>query len=258
MKCVEYELVGDIRNDGQWKCVVGALFSVRAQRLSDERQLELDADAQARISSDIDQQLQATTFIIAAFTNKQPNRDQSRTVDFPEERTLHFKQAFRVSPATLRFLVESCRCLLERESTSIREATSLEKRVAVCLYRLYSCAEDRTIAHLFGIGRSSVNMLYKDFCNAVIQKLEDDWLRMVRSDEMTTHMREFLAVFGFPHAVGALDGCHFPASPPKEHATDYHNYRGDIVEATGTVAFTVHMLRFASVVTKVEETVVVT
>ncbi|XP_042148098.1 uncharacterized protein LOC121836876, partial [Ixodes scapularis] len=138
----------------------------------------------------------------------------------------HFKQAFRVSPATFRFLVELCRCLLERERTNMGEPISLEKRVAVGLYRLCLSAEDRTIAHVFGIGRSIVNMLYKDFCDAVIQKLENVWLRMVRSDEMTAHMREFFGVFGFPHAVGALDGCHFPVSPPKEHATDYHNYKG--------------------------------
>ncbi|KAM7285570.1 hypothetical protein ISCGN_032468, partial [Ixodes scapularis] len=66
MKCVEDDLEGDIRDVGQWKRMVGALFSVRAQRLSDKRQLDLDADAQTRISSDIDQQLQANAFTIAA------------------------------------------------------------------------------------------------------------------------------------------------------------------------------------------------
>ncbi|CAN7990023.1 unnamed protein product [Ixodes pacificus] len=108
----------------------------------------------------------------------------------------------------------------------MREPISLEERVAVGLYRLCSSAENRTIAHLFGIGRSSVNMLYKDFCDTVIQKLEDDWLRMVRSDERTAHMREFFAVFGFPHSVGSLDGCHFPMSPLEEHATDHHSFKG--------------------------------
>ncbi|KAG0418542.1 hypothetical protein HPB47_004778 [Ixodes persulcatus] len=69
-------------------------------------------------------------------------------------------------------------------------------------------------------------MLYKDFCDTVIQKLEDVWFRMVRSDEMTTHMSEFFAVFGFPHSDGSLDGCHFPVSSLKEHATDYHSFKG--------------------------------
>ncbi|KAM7304003.1 uncharacterized protein ISCGN_013903 [Ixodes scapularis] len=134
----------------------------------------------------------------------------------------------RAALMTGRSLVESCRCLLERERTGIKEPIFLEERVAVGLYRLCSRAEDRRIAHLFGIGRSSVNMLYKDFCDTVIQKLEDDWLRMARSDEMTARMGELFAVFGFPHSVGALDGCHFPVSPPKEHAADYHSFKGKI------------------------------
>ncbi|KAH6936453.1 hypothetical protein HPB50_017562 [Hyalomma asiaticum] len=43
---------------------------------------------------------------------------------------------------------------------------------------------------------------------------------------MPTHIKEFQAVCGFPQGVGALDGCHIPVSPPKEHATDYYNYKG--------------------------------
>ncbi|KAG0443322.1 hypothetical protein HPB47_015045 [Ixodes persulcatus] len=140
----------------QWKRVEGTLFCVRAQRLFEERQLELGVDAQARISSDLEQQLQANASTIAALiTDTLPaiNRE--------------------------RFLVKSCRCLLERETTIMREPISIETRVAVGLYRLCSSAEDRTIAHLFGIGRSTVNVMYKDFCNAIIEKLEGDWLRML-------------------------------------------------------------------------------
>ncbi|XP_037572065.2 uncharacterized protein LOC119454136 [Dermacentor silvarum] len=43
---------------------------------------------------------------------------------------------------------------------------------------------------------------------------------------MDDHVREFFAVTGFPQAVGALDGCHFAISPPKEHAADCYNYKG--------------------------------
>ncbi|XP_049522640.1 putative nuclease HARBI1 [Dermacentor silvarum] len=64
------------------------------------------------------------------------------------------------------------------------------------------------------------------FCTAVIEQLEGQWLCMVRRNDMPDHVREFFAVTGFPQAVGALDGCHFPVSPPKEHATDYYNYKG--------------------------------
>ncbi|CAN8016086.1 unnamed protein product, partial [Ixodes persulcatus] len=212
-------------------------FCVRAQRLFEERQLELGVDAQARISSDLEQQLQANASTIAALiTDTLPAINRERWAFQRNERwfedtlphlgEFHFRQAFCVSPATFRFLVKSCRCLLERETTIMREPISIETRVAVGLYRLCSSAEDRTIAHLFGIGRSTVNVMYKDFCNAIIEKLEGDWLRMVCADDMSAHMREFFAVFGFPQAVGALDGCHFPISLPKEHATVYYNYKG--------------------------------
>ncbi|KAG0426243.1 hypothetical protein HPB47_026630 [Ixodes persulcatus] len=120
MECVEDELEGDIRDVEQWKRVVGALFLVRAQRLSDERQL---ADAHARYSSDIDQQLQAIAFTIAALMT-----DNLRVISrerwtfqrnerwfedtLPHLGEFHFKQAFCVSPTTFGFLMESCRCLL--------------------------------------------------------------------------------------------------------------------------------------------------
>ncbi|KAH7982267.1 hypothetical protein HPB52_003556 [Rhipicephalus sanguineus] len=99
----------------------------------------------------------------------------------------------------------------------------MEKRVAIGLYRLCSSAEDRTIAHLFGVGRSTVNVVWRQFSTAVGQQLESQWLCMVRRAGMADHAREFFAVTGFPQAVGALDGCHFPVSPPKKHETGYYN-----------------------------------
>ncbi|XP_049271370.1 uncharacterized protein LOC125758348 [Rhipicephalus sanguineus] len=45
-------------------------------------------------------------------------------------------------------------------------------------------------------------------------------------DEMARHIHEFEAVGVFRQGVGALDGYHFPISPPKKNATDYYNYKG--------------------------------
>ncbi|KAL1480691.1 hypothetical protein MTO96_034685 [Rhipicephalus appendiculatus] len=107
---------------------------------------------------------------------------------------------------------------MQRETTNMREAVSVQKRVAVALYKLCSSAEDRTVANLFDLGRSTVNTIYREFCDIVVEALEDQWVRMLAADDMTDHIREFYAVTGFPQAVGALDGCHFPVSPPKENA----------------------------------------
>ncbi|KAH8026999.1 hypothetical protein HPB51_001314 [Rhipicephalus microplus] len=102
----------------------------------------------------------------------------------------------------------------------MREAITPEKRVGIALYKLCSSAEDRTVANLFGVGRSTVNTLYRQFCEAVVAVLEHEWMKMVTAEETARHIQEFEAVTGFGQGVGALDRCHFPISPPKEHATD--------------------------------------
>ncbi|XP_040072297.2 protein ALP1-like [Ixodes scapularis] len=49
---------------------------------------------------------------------------------------------------------------------------------------------------------------------------------MVGAAELAEHVRDFEATLDFPQAIGALDGCHFPVSPPQADATDYRNYKG--------------------------------
>lgn len=137
-----------------------------------------------------------------------------------------FRQSFRVSSQTFRYIVESCRPLLEREDTVMRPVISVEKLVAVSLYKLCSSAEDRSIANLFALGRSTVNTLHREFCDAVVELLEEKWVKMPTADSMADHMTAFNAVCDFPQVVGALDGCHVLVSPPKEFAVDYYNYKG--------------------------------
>ncbi|XP_042149020.1 protein ALP1-like [Ixodes scapularis] len=137
-----------------------------------------------------------------------------------------FKQAFRVRPATFRYLVDVCRPYMERQVTCMRETIAMEKRVGVALFKLCSTAEDRTVATLFGIGRSTVNELYREFCETIVAVLEPEWVKLMTPKELPEHIREFQAALEFPQGVGALDGCHFPVSPPQENASDYHNYKG--------------------------------
>lgn len=89
----------------------------------------------------------------------------------PQYREDDFKQQFRVMRATFRFLVESLRPLLERQETGIRDCIAVEKVVSTGLYKLCSTAEGRSVAHIFGEGRSTVNGIYREFCKAVIAVL---------------------------------------------------------------------------------------
>lgn len=108
----------------------------------------------------------------------------------------------------------------------MRRAVPLDKRVAVGLYRLASSAEERTIANAFGLGRSTVNTIFREFCAVVRRELGPKFIRFPTQNELAEHLRQFTAVTGFPQGVGALDGCHIEVCPAEEHAADYINYKG--------------------------------
>lgn len=107
----------------------------------------------------------------------------------------------------------------------MRACIPLHKRVAISLYRLATSAEERTVAHLFGVSRSSVNLIFREFCDVVVNVLEPQIVRFPSLNNVRDHVRQFEACTGFPLGLGAMDGCHIKVSPPKENAQDY-NYKG--------------------------------
>ncbi|KAH7982259.1 hypothetical protein HPB52_003548 [Rhipicephalus sanguineus] len=88
---------------------------------------------------------------------------------------------------------------MKRQDTVMRKAISLDKRVAIALYRLATSAEERTVANLFGVSRSSVDLIFREFCGA---------LSPISLHAGNEHLRQFVAVTGFPQCVRALDVCH--------------------------------------------------
>ncbi|KAH9382057.1 hypothetical protein HPB48_008529 [Haemaphysalis longicornis] len=131
--------------------------------------LETDIDAAKARTDTLKRQLLLTSNMLTA----------SAFATLPQYSEDDFKQQLRVTRGTFRFLVESRRPLLERQETGIRDCIAVKKVVGVGLYKLCSTAEDRSVAHIFGVGRSTVNGIYREFCEAVIAVLEDELLRMM-------------------------------------------------------------------------------
>ncbi|KAL3192637.1 hypothetical protein MRX96_058858 [Rhipicephalus microplus] len=85
---------------------------------------------------------------------------------------------------------------MKKEDTIMRKAIPLDKRVAIALYRLATSAKTEQWRHAYPPARESKE-----------------------------HLRQFGAVTEFPQCLDALDGAHIKICPPKEHATDYYNYK---------------------------------
>ncbi|KAH7970680.1 hypothetical protein HPB49_013960 [Dermacentor silvarum] len=126
-----------------------------------------------------------------------------------------FKRAFRLTPASFRYTVDATRPLLERQNTNMREAIALDKRVAI-----------GSVTELFAVGRSTDDAAYRVLCEAIIHIMEAELIKIPAASSMAEYIREFTATLEFLQAMGSLDGCHFPVSPPKESVTDYRNYKG--------------------------------
>ena len=82
-----------------------------------------------------------------------------------------WKENLRMSRDTYRMLCDEFRPHIERQTTVFREAISVEARVAITIWRLATNEEYRTIASLFGVGRSTAGEIVLDTCDAIANHL---------------------------------------------------------------------------------------
>ena len=131
-----------------------------------------------------------------------------------------------MSRETFTYLCNQLRPRIERMNTRMRQAISVEKRVAVTLWTLATPAEYRTIGHLFGIARATVCTILHDTCEAIVEVLLKRYISFPTGNKLQQVIDGFESRWGVPQCVGAVDGCHIPVSPPALCHTDYYNRKG--------------------------------
>ena len=87
------------------------------------------------------------------------------------------------------------------QDTNFRKALTVEKRVAISLRCLATPCEYRTVAHLFGVARSTVCTIVHSTCQAIVNNLLRKYAKFPTGDK---------SKWGFPQCVGAIDGSHIP------------------------------------------------
>ena len=133
---------------------------------------------------------------------------------------------FRMSRATFQYLCTQLRPAIERRDTRLRRAITVEHRVAITLWCLATPAEYRTIAHLFGIARSTVCEITHETVDAIVMKLKGQYITFPTGEAQREVINGFESKWGFPQCVGAIDGSHIPVRAPLLNHTDYYNRKG--------------------------------
>ena len=136
-----------------------------------------------------------------------------------------WKANFRMSRDTYLLLCRELRPYIKRK-TSVREPISVERRVAVTIYKLATNLEYRSLSNLFGIGLSTVCVIVVETCKIIADKLLPKYVYVPQGDCLEEIVTGFERLWGFPQAAGAIDGSHIPIKKPLESASDYYNRKG--------------------------------
>ena len=133
---------------------------------------------------------------------------------------------FRMNRETFDYLCTQLRPWIQRKSTRLREPISVEHRLAITLWCLSTCAEYRTIGHLFGVARCTVCVIVHDTCAAIVTVLLDQYIKFPNGEDLEKTVKGFEEKWNMVQCAGAIDGSHIPVRPPALNHTDFYNRKG--------------------------------
>jgi len=131
-----------------------------------------------------------------------------------------------MSKETFQLMCFKLNDFLKPSENAVRQPLSVEKKVAITLYKLASCAEYRVVASLFGVHKSSVHNCVYDVCIAIIEVLGPSYLKMPSVAEAIALAESVEKVTGMVQIFGAIDGTHIPILPPTNGYRDFVNRKG--------------------------------
>ena len=133
---------------------------------------------------------------------------------------------FRMSKETFDYLCNKLRDYIGKKSTNMRRPISVEERVAVTLWFLSTGSGFRSVAWLFGISKSSVSIIVRETCDAIVNVLQRKFIKIPSGEMLNQVIDGFEQKWGFPQCAGAIDGSHIPVTSPSEYRTDFYNRKG--------------------------------
>ena len=82
-----------------------------------------------------------------------------------------WQENFRMSHATFVYVCIELQCRLLRQNMTMRQAITVEKRVAVTLWKLATNSDYRSIGHLFGISKAAVCCIFQEVSQCIVDVL---------------------------------------------------------------------------------------
>ena len=108
------------------------------------------------------------------------------------------------------FIVQCSQTTYFKRRHKIRICISIpaEIKLAATLYYLSGASDYRTIANLFGLGRSTVCSIVHTVCKQIVRNLLKTYINLPKTDKTRNINQKFESVSGFPRVVAAIDCYH--------------------------------------------------
>ena len=129
----------------------------------------------------------------------------------------------KISNDAFNLLCNTPKPHISKENTRFCKCIPAEIKLAATLYYLSGSSDYRTIANLFGLGRSTVCSLVHAVCKQIVRNLLKNYIDLPKRDETKKTILEFESVPGFPQAVAAIDCCRIRIKAPNKNPEDYIN-----------------------------------
>ena len=121
-----------------------------------------------------------------------------------------WKENLRMSRGTFDIICRELKPHIEKQATYMRQTISVEKRVAVTLWRLATTVEHRTLSELFGLGWSTVGAIVIETCDAIADNLFSRYVSFPTGEKLRDIISNYETCWGFPQVAGAIDRWHIP------------------------------------------------
>ncbi|XP_025060606.1 protein ANTAGONIST OF LIKE HETEROCHROMATIN PROTEIN 1-like [Alligator sinensis] len=153
---------------------------------------------------------------------------QEKSVDWWERIVLQtwgdqqWRENFRMTKATFLEICAELTPELRRQTTNMRVPLSVEKRVAIAIWKLATPNCQRSVANQFGVGKSTAGSAIREVCTAIRKVLAPRFLGLFNPQEVINGF----AHMGFPNCIGVINSIHIPILCPPHRSSEYMNRKG--------------------------------
>ncbi|XP_040172531.1 protein ANTAGONIST OF LIKE HETEROCHROMATIN PROTEIN 1-like [Anopheles arabiensis] len=107
----------------------------------------------------------------------------------------------------------------------MRNAISARERLIITLRFLATGDNYRSLEYTFNVSAQTISTFIPEVCDALIEVLGSYVQLPSNQCEWLKISNDFKQQYGFPNAIGAIDGKHVQVKCPRESGSDYINYK---------------------------------